>query len=172
MTILVHPDEALRQVSQEVAEDYAIEPLAQSLIQIMRQHGMAVGLSAIQIGVPRRVFIMIQDPKKRMPEIVVNPQIVKLLGEAVKQSEGCLSFPGVYEDILRHPSVMVSYKTFDLPFKGYRVVEKTLEAFPAQIFQHEYEHLDGKLLVDHLDERNQKRITGKLKKWKMKGYAY
>lgn len=175
MSILVYPDDRLRESSIPVESprnSFSYNDVVGEMIVTMRKHPMSVGLSAVQIGVPLRIFLMIQDPHARVPTVVINPILVDGLGDKVEITEGCLSFPGIFEEVSRFPKVKIIYETVDYPSREVRVVDTTLEAMPAQIFQHELEHLNGELMVDHLDERSQKRIRNKLNKWKEKGYVY
>lgn len=174
MNILVYPDERLLQPSLEVPEG-DFQALIDSYFPAVRdtllktQTGLA--LAAPQVGIHQRFFVVRLN--ERTLEIVVNPTYVPENEEKVLFDEGCLSFPGVFEEVKRYPSIKASYTALDaFSFARSEVKDKHLDGLMAQVFQHETDHLDGKLMVDYVDERNQKRIANKLKKWKMKGYRW
>ena len=109
--------------------------LAKKLIDNMIYHN-GVGLSANQIGIWERVFCMMKDEK----EIIVcfNPRIVKSYKKEIEMEEGCLSYPGLFLNIVRPQSVIVKYETEDC-----RVYKVKLDGMASRIFQHEYDHMQG-----------------------------
>lgn len=116
--------------------DYPVrnQLLAQEMTAVMvRKHG--AGLSATQVGIGRRLFVMNTDGKYRE---CFNPKIKKMSEEMVDFPEGCLSFPGDQCIIKRPQWVEVSYQAYD----G-RVIEERLTGLSARCFQHELDHLDG-----------------------------
>lgn len=148
--ILLYPNTILRDVSAPVPTDpdYLLGPEFRSLVtdlfETMYQGG-GVGLAAIQIGVPLRVFVMDKTgAQAKAPQVFINPEIVELIDESVEMDEGCLSFPGVLEKVKRHTEVIVkSVNPQDGETKTWQ-----LTALEAQIAQHEIEHLDGDLFLN------------------------
>lgn len=100
----------------------------------------AVALSAIQLGYPIRLFVIKNDPYVKE---VINPEILTM-EETVVMEEGCLSFPGLFRFIERPETIVVSYTKQD----GQMVTQR-LSGLTARAFQHEYDHLNGKLFIDY-----------------------
>ena len=116
-----------------------------------------VGLAAPQVGISQRFFVIIADDDVR--RVFVNPQIVYKSDDLTSYEEGCLSIPGVYEDIMRPSKVTVqALNENGKPF--------TLEAdgMLARIIQHEYDHLDGVLYIDRGDEQFKEKTVEQFKK--------
>lgn len=118
-----------------------------------RQHEVGVALAAIQIDQPYRVVIIrtdIDDKKSKSFEVLINPEIVKKEGEPVEDYEGCLSIKDIYGKVKRYPKVKV--KALNVFGKPFRI---TAEGFLARILQHEIDHNNGTLFIDHIkDEPN------------------
>jgi peptide deformylase len=155
MQIRVYGDPVLNQVTNEVADiDGKIAALASTMIETMYE-APGVGLAANQIGIQKRMFVY---DKGEGPVVVVNPRIVESSGEWTYE-EGCLSVPGLSWEITRPNEIhLVGY---DLD--GNEISVETDE-FEGRIFQHEMDHLDGILLVERLDEDQQKRAKKELRK--------
>ena len=119
-----------------------------------------LGLSAVQIGVLKRVFIVdlsIVDIKETL-RVFINPEIVETSGE-VELEEGCLSFPGLYQTIVRPAEVKVRATDLD----G-NLFEIKVGGMVARAILHEYDHLEGVLFIDHLSSLARTLIKGRLKK--------
>ena len=97
-----------------------------------------VGLSANQIGINERAFIMIRDMEYNETITCFNPKIVKESKDKVVMEEGCLSYPELFLDVIRPSSVVVKYE--DEYKKRHKL---KLSDFPARVFQHEYDHMEG-----------------------------
>lgn len=138
--LVLFPDERLRQISIEVdiADPY-LPITINNMFAIMYKHA-GVGLSAIQIGIPLRLIVADVGAGK---EVYINPKIERIGGTKKLMTEGCLSFPGIYEQVSRSTKITVSYTDLD----GNK---KTVNAsgLRAHMLQHEIEHLDGILLTD------------------------
>lgn len=164
MNILIWPDPVLKQVSESVVEPLNPEYVA-TMWNTMTNNG-GVGLAAIQVGLAKRFFLMnAWGAATVQPSmVVVNPIILTYLDSPVLMNEGCLSLPGQFESVKRFPRVEVKYWSADL-----QTVTQTILTGPeAHIFQHEYEHLEGKLFVDKLPAAKRSTIRGnlqKMKKW-------
>lgn len=157
--IILWPNELLHQKSRAVAEDDNVDELITDLLDTMYE-AKGVGLSAIQIGVPLCVFVM--DVKNR-DLVFINPKIKHTEGGLEKKNEGCLSLPGIVEQVMRNNKVTVSYLDRDRnqQVQGFSDIE-------AQCIQHETEHLDGIVMPDKFSSarREMMRIIMKNRKKK------
>jgi peptide deformylase len=153
-TILHYPDKRLREAGKKVD---AVTPELQKLIDDMAETMYAapgVGLAATQIGELLQLFIIDiadQDEKSDL-KVFINPEILEAEGDITWQ-EGCLSFPGVQEDIDRAAKVKVRAQDRDGKW-----FELEAEGLLAVAIQHEYDHLQGKLMIDHMGPLK-KRLT-------------
>lgn len=128
-----------------VTSEVVTESLDQALLTDMHhtmKNALGVGLSAIQVNVPKAFFIL--DIGNGM-EVFVNPRIVQKNEKTVEITEGCLSVPGIYEKIFRPQSVDVSYLDGNM-----QPHTATLTGLRCQIFCHEEEHLRGDMFLNHL----------------------
>lgn len=141
--IRVFGDPVLKQVAKEITNvDGALVKLVDDMLVTMYE-APGVGLAAPQVGVQKRLFVYDLGDG---PRALVNPRIVETDGEWVYE-EGCLSVPGLSWDIVRPARVhLVGY---DLD--GHEV-DLEVDELAGRLFQHEFDHLDGKLLLDHLDD--------------------
>ena len=159
-TILHYPDPRLRVKAEPVKE---VTPAIAHLLDDMAETMYAapgVGLAATQIGENVRVFIIDtagEDEPSNLIEFI-NPEIVGRDGEQT-WSEGCLSFPGVHEDIKRASTVTVRAQRRD----GSRF-ETTADGLLAVAVQHEFDHLDGVLMIDHLGLLKKRIVNRKMQK--------
>ena len=146
-TILHYPDKRLREPTQIVTRfDAELSRLLDDMAETMYA-APGVGLAAPQIGVPLRIFIVDIAAGDDVPSdlrVFINPEIVDSNGK-VNSEEGCLSFPGIHEEIARSERVKVRA----LNAKG-EPFELEAEGFLAIAIQHEHDHLEGRLMVDHL----------------------
>jgi len=137
------PDPALRQKARRVSEiDKSVHKLIDDMIDTMRASS-GVGLAAPQIGVPLRIAV-IEMPDEQVITLI-NPVVVKRRGERVL-GEACLSMPGYHGEITR--SLTVKVRAQDRHGKEIRI---TAEGLLAQVLEHEIDHLNGTLYVDHLE---------------------
>ncbi|MCB2113996.1 MAG: peptide deformylase [Parvularculaceae bacterium] len=159
--ILTAPDPRLRRISTpvEVVDD-AVRALMDDMVETMYD-AKGIGLAAIQVDVPRRVIVMdlAGEDEEPSPIYFVNPEILDPSGETSLYQEGCLSVPEFYEEVERPAKCRVRY----LDYNG---VETTLDAegLFATCIQHEMDHLNGVLFIDHLSRLKRDRILRKLKK--------
>ena len=146
-TILHYPDKRLRQPGKPVTDfGDAFQTLVEDMAETMYA-APGVGLAAPQIGVPKRLFLVDVATGQDDPSdlrVFVNPEIVERTG-TIAWEEGCLSFPGVHEDIQRAERVKVQAQDR----RGERF-ELEADGLLAIAIQHENDHLDGKLMIDHL----------------------
>jgi peptide deformylase len=145
--IITAPDPRLKTVSEAVDRvDDSIRKLADDLLDSMYAAD-GIGLAAIQIGVPKRMLVMDLDQKDggRKPRLFINPKVVWASEELAKMEEGCLSVPEVWEDVERPARITAEYLDRDGALQ-------TLEAdgLLATCLQHEIDHLNGVLFIDHI----------------------
>jgi peptide deformylase len=159
--IIKLPDKRLRLVSEPVKKiDAGIRKLVDDMFESMYD-APGIGLAAIQVGVAKRVITM--DLAKReeasKPLVVINPEIVWTSEETAVYEEGCLSIPEHYEEVERPAQVKVKYLDLEgLP----QEVEAT--GLLATCLQHEIDHLNGVLFIDHISKLKRDRITKKFTK--------
>jgi peptide deformylase len=159
--IICIPDAKLRLISQPVERvDDDIRRLLDDMLETMYD-APGVGLAAIQIAVPKRVVVI--DPAKEgdtpRPHFFVNPEIVWKSEEKRLHQEGCLSIPDYFEDIERSAKVRVRFLDRD----G-KQQELEAEGLLATAIQHELDHLDGVLFIDHLSRLKRERVWKKFVK--------
>jgi peptide deformylase len=137
-------DSVLRQKAKKVSRfDGSLQRLIDNMIKTM-QWANGVGLAAPQVGVPLRV-IVVQMPGEE-PIVLINPEIIKRTGEQ-EVIEGCLSVPGYYGEIKRSAGVTVKGKD-----RHGKVTRIRAEGLMAEALEHEIDHLDGKLYIDHVED--------------------
>jgi peptide deformylase len=159
--ILVVPNPVLKQVSQPVAKvDDELRALMDDMLETMYD-APGIGLAAIQIGVPKRVIVMdISGPDdEKAPRYFVNPEIVWSSEDTAPYEEGCLSIPDIYDEVERPARVKLKY----LNYQGEEVIEDADGLF-AVCIQHEMDHLEGVLFIDHLSRLKRDRAVAKVKK--------
>lgn len=160
--ILIWPDPILKKKAAPVARvDDSIRTLVKDLFETMYA-AEGVGLAAPQVGVLRRVIVLDTTPRQpeSHPMAMINPEIIEREGE-VTYSEGCLSIPGESEDVVRAAVITVKY----LDPEGQ---EQTLRAdgLLAIAVQHETDHLDGTVFVDHISSLKRELIRKRMKRLK------
>ena len=159
--ILILPDKKLRQVSKPVAKvDASVRKLVEDMFDTMYD-APGIGLAAIQIGEPKRIVTMDLSKKDdvKEPQVFINPEIVAESDEISTHEEGCLSIPEYYEDVERPASVTVKY--LDLDGKPHEVEATGLL---ATCLQHEIDHLNGVLFIDHISKLKRDRVIKKYTK--------
>ena len=134
---LLEPNNILLRTTMELSEDCDREKVKQDLIDSM-EHYQGVGLSANQIGIPERVFIMYEDVNTRKILTCFNPKILELSKEQILMDEGCLTYPGIWLKVKRPYAVKFEYEDE----KGEKH-EKEFIGLSSRIFQHEYDHMEG-----------------------------
>ena len=145
--IISYGDEILRKKSKEVSKiSKKIQTLVHDLLETMYAKN-GVGLAAPQVGENLRVFVIDVSTNNEplCPLVFINPKIIKKSG-AINSYEGCLSFPEAYTNVRRYKNVMV--KALDIHGKPF-VKEATDGSLLARAIQHEFDHLDGILFIDH-----------------------
>lgn len=167
LPIVVYGDPVLKQPADDIDADY---PDLQNVIKNMWQtmyHAQGVGLAAPQVGLSIRLFVVdtlqLREKNKRdipgIKKVFINATMLEEQGDPWKYEEGCLSIPGIREDVFRQPVVRIHY--FDENFNEF---EETYEDINARVIQHEYDHIEGILFTDKLKPLTKKLVMPKLLK--------
>ena len=156
MELRFYPDPILTEVSEPVTDYDGLDTFCNDLYDTMIEHNGA-GLSAVQVGVLKRVVVM-QVPGK-LAHAFINPEIRDTARPMFNYSEGCLSVPGFFDDRDRYSSVLLRYEV-----PSGEVVIKWFEGIEAFCIQHEMDHLDGKLFIDDISPLKKDRIRKKIVK--------
>jgi peptide deformylase len=159
--ILLLPDKRLRLVSEPVkAVNAQVRALVDDMFETMYE-APGVGLAAIQIGVPQRIVTVDtakkDDPKD--PQVFINPEVIWSSEETGTYEEGCLSIPEYYEEVERPAQVKVRY--MDLAGKTHEV---EANGMLATVLQHEIDHTNGILFIDHISKLKRDRVIKKFAK--------
>jgi peptide deformylase len=162
--ILTAPDLRLKQKSAPVEGPVTDEhrALMDDMLETMYD-APGIGLAAIQVGVPLRIIVMdlAREGEDKQPRYFVNPEILWASEETQPYEEGCLSVPEIFDEIDRPAKVKLRY----LNYRGDRV-EEDAEGLYATCIQHEMDHLEGVLFIDHLSRLKRDNALRKLKKAK------
>jgi peptide deformylase len=159
--IIKLPDKRLRLKSEPVKRiDSGIRKLVDDLFETMYD-APGIGLAAIQIGIAKRVVTMDLSKKdeEHQPQVFINPEIVSASDETSKYEEGCLSIPEFYEEVERPAKVKVKY--LDIDGKEHEIEASGLL---ATCLQHEIDHTNGVLFIDHISKLKRDRIVKKFSK--------
>ena len=159
--ILILPDKRLRQQSEPVkAVDAEVRALVEDMFETMYK-APGVGLAAIQIGVSRRI-VTVDTAKKdepKNPQVFINPEIVWSSQAKSTYEEGCLSIPEYYEEVERPSEVKVRFMGLD----G-KTQEVAADGLLATVLQHEIDHTNGVLFIDHISKLKRDRVIKKFAK--------
>ena len=159
--ILIIPDKRLRQVAEPVKKiDAGVRKLIDDLFETMYD-APGIGLAAIQVGVKKRVFAvdLAKKEEPKNPQVFVNPEIVWSSDERATHEEGCLSIPEFYSEVERPAQVKVKY----LDLEG-QAREVEANGLLATCLQHEIDHLNGILFIDHISKLKRDRVIKKFTK--------
>ena len=163
--IYLYGSEVLRKKAEpaDLEKKEALKSLIQDLKDTL-ERADGCGLAAPQIGVSQRVVIVdgdvvsdVYDYLKGFKRVIINPEILEESEEKTTYSEGCLSIPNLYCDVVRPAKITIRYHNEDL-----QEVTETLDKFAARMVQHELSHLDGNLFTDNVPPIRKKMISGKL----------
>ncbi len=159
--LIILPDPLLRQVSKPIERvDSDLQRLADDMLDTMYD-APGIGLAAIQIGVPRRMLVIdvAREGEEKQPLVFINPEIVASSDERSVYEEGCLSIPDYYAEVERPATVSVRYLDRDGK-------EQTVEAdsLLATCLQHEIDHLNGVLFIDHISRLKREMVVKKFTK--------
>jgi peptide deformylase len=159
--LVILPDPLLKRVSEPVDRIGGPErDLIADMFETM-YNAPGIGLAAVQIGVPRRIVTidLAKDDQPREPKVFINPEVVWSSEETSEYEEGCLSIPEYYEMVTRPASVRVRH----LDDKGVET-ETVCEGLLATCIQHEIDHLNGVLFIDHISRLKRERVIRKFTK--------
>ena len=160
--ILKFPSQDLRIIAKPVETfDEELKTLTDDMFETMHSVN-GIGLAATQIGVAKQVAVIDISPEKNEPLVIVNPAIQILDPSKTEDyDEGCLSVPGFFEKISRPSDIKLSYQ--DLSGQQHEIKP---EGLLTKVVQHELDHLNGRLFVDHISELKRRRIRNKIVKQK------
>ncbi|QJD71842.1 peptide deformylase [Marinobacterium sp. LSUCC0821] len=159
LNILEFPDPRLRTIAEPVEQvDDEIRTLIDDMFETMYA-APGIGLAATQINVHKRIVVIDISEEGDEPLVLINPEYELLTEELDQMQEGCLSVPGFYENVERPEHLRL--KALDRDGKPYELEAKGLLAV---CIQHELDHLNGKLFVDHISRLKRDRIRSKLEK--------
>jgi len=164
MPIIAYGDPVLKKVSEDIDENYPnLKELINDMFETMYDSN-GVGLAAPQINRSIRLFIVDASPYAEEDEalegfkkVFINPIILEEEGREWTFNEGCLSIPGIREDVRRKPRVLIEY--YD---ENFNLKEETYEGLAARILQHEYDHIEGILFTDRINPLRRRLLKGKL----------
>jgi peptide deformylase len=172
LPIVAYGHPVLRKVTEDIDADYpGLTKLIEDMWETM-YGSSGVGLAAPQVNKEIRLFIidteqmfnnMEEDERKKYPDapglkqVFINAHIDELDGEEWAYNEGCLSIPKIREDITRHETVTLEYDD-----ENFQHHTKTFAGLTARVILHEYDHIDGKLFIDHISPLKRKLMKGKL----------
>jgi peptide deformylase len=160
--ILVLPDKRLRLKSEPVKKiDAGIRKLVEDMFETMYD-APGIGLAAIQVGTPKRVVTMDlskKEDEEKKPQVFINPEILWKSEDTATYEEGCLSIPEFYADVERPAQVKVKY--LDVEGKAHEI---DAHGLLATCLQHEIDHLNGVLFIDHLSKLKRDRVVKKFTK--------
>ena len=165
------PDPVLRQISKPVETfDDELRTLVADMFETMYA-APGIGLGAVQVGVPIRLLVIdLQEPADpddpespivKQPRVFINPEILWHSGDEVPYTEGCLSVPEQYAEVMRPDRIRAKWQ--DVKGKAY---EEEIGGLLAVCLQHEIDHLNGVLFIDHLSRLKRDMVLKKLAKWR------
>ena len=165
-TIVEVPDPRLREISKPVeGVDDELRTLVADMFETMYE-APGIGLAAIQVGVPKRVLVIdLQEPEEeggdpvKDPRVFINPEILQTSDQDVPYTEGCLSVPDQYAEVMRPDQIRARW----LDENG-KQHEEDLDGLLAICLQHEMDHLEGILFIDHLSKLKRDMVLKKLAK--------
>lgn len=164
LPIVGYGDPILKKKAAEIDNNFpGLQQLIANMFDTM-SNASGVGLAAPQVGISARLFVVdasaFKDEDKLLEnfkKVFINAQLVDEEGKEWSFNEGCLSIPGIREDIFRYPVIRLKY--LDEKFNS---MEETFAGMAARIIQHEYDHIEGKLFIDRLSAFKKRLLKGKL----------
>jgi peptide deformylase len=173
LPIIAYGDPVLREEAREIEEGTDISVLINDMFETMYK-AKGVGLAAPQVGKALRLFVVDalpfaddepeneEEPKefeflRTYKRVFINPIIEEESGKEWAFNEGCLSIPGIREDVNRKPKIVITY--FD---ENWKLQEEELSGLAARVIQHEYDHIEGILFTDHINPLKRRLLKSKL----------
>ncbi len=159
--IVLYGDPVLKRKAKEIEKGTDLNQIANDLFETMN-HASGIGLAAPQIGLSIRMFIVDSTPiedneEDGVRQVFVNAEMIEETGDEWTFEEGCLSIPGIREDVNRQPKIKIRF--YD---ENWELHEKEYDGMVARIIQHEYDHIEGVLFTDHISAFKKRLIKGKL----------
>lgn len=159
--LIILPDPVLRQVSAPLEQvDDAVRGLASDMLDTMYD-APGIGLAAIQIGVPKRMLVidLSKEDEDKKPQVYINPEIVHFSDERSAYEEGCLSIPDYYAEVERPAQITIKFIGLDGKENMFDA-----EGLLATCLQHEVDHLNGVLFIDHISRLKREMVIRKFTK--------
>lgn len=164
LPIVAYGDPILKKVAEEISENYpGLQELINNMYETMYESN-GVGLAAPQIDKSIRLFVVDASPFKEddskladFKKVFINPIILQEEGDDWDFNEGCLSIPGIREDIKRKEKLVIEY--YD---ENFELKEEAYDGLAARIIQHEYDHIEGILFTDRINPLRRRLLKGKL----------
>ncbi len=164
LPIYTYGQPVLKEVAQDITPDYPnLSELIANMFETLTEAD-GVGLAAPQIGLPIRVVVIDLDVLKDddasfkdFRKAYINPHIIEFGDEQCSMEEGCLSLPGIHENVKRSKQIKVQY--MDTDFKPH---EEVVEGYLARVMQHEFDHLDGHVFVERISPLRKQIVKNKL----------
>lgn len=164
LPIYLYGTSVLRKQAEDITKEYPELPkLIKDMYETL-ERSEGIGLAAPQVGLPIRLLILDLNPLsdiypqyKGVLKTMINAHIEETDGSPVSREEGCLSFPGIHESVTRKEKIKVTY--LDENFEQHT---EWFEGYMARVIQHEYDHLEGRLFIDHLSPIRKQLIKSKL----------
>ncbi|MEM6628630.1 MAG: peptide deformylase [Bacteroidota bacterium] len=173
LPIVGYGHKALREKNLQVEPEHpALDSLIDNMFETM-YNAQGVGLAAPQVGLSLRLFVVDGSPMadeedeedmKNFKMVFINPEMLKEAGDPWPFEEGCLSIPDIREKVTRKESIWIRYQTPE-----FETVEATFSGMKARIIQHEYDHLEGVLFVDHISAMRRRILKPRLVKLAKEG---
>ncbi len=167
LPIVAYGDPVLRKICREIGEQELgeIKLLIEDMFATMYK-ASGVGLAAPQVGKAIRLFVVdthaIEEsdpaiPKKGLKQAFINARVIAEHGEEWGYEEGCLSIPGIRETVVRKSNIILGYRDLEWNWR-----EEEFSGYEARVIQHEYDHIEGKLFIDHLSPLKRSLLKSKL----------
>ena len=164
LPIVAFGNPVLKQKAQEISADYPnLNDLISNMFQTMYTAN-GVGLAAPQVGLSIRLFVIDATPfadeeplLKGYKKAFINAQIIEETGDNWSFNEGCLSIPGIREDVIRQKEILIRYQD-----ENFNTVEEKISGILARVIQHEYDHIEGVLFTDRISTLRKTLLRSKL----------
>ena len=164
LEVLHFPDKRLRKIAKPVGKvNQEIKDIIEQMFFTMYEE-KGIGLAATQVNIQKRLIVIDVSENRDKKLFLINPEIISLSDDLDTMEEGCLSVPGFYESVSRPKTVKVSSLDFNS-----QLIEFEANGLLATCIQHEIDHLNGKLFVDHISALKRNRIEKKITKLKKEG---
>ncbi len=159
LNILQYPDPRLHTVAKPVTEvDERVRRIVADMFETMYS-AKGVGLAATQVDIHERIIVVDTSEQRDQPMVLINPEIVQRSSDCKEWEEGCLSLPGIYDKVTRPDRIRV--RALDARGESFEIEG---DGLLSVCVQHEMDHLDGKVFVDHLSALKRNRIRARMRK--------